>query len=358
MVNSKPTRGRIETLGLGVLLAFIGVTGAACKPEFAERYSNVTGPRVLGVSSNPPEANPIVMKGDINYAVLFVDQTGPRDDVSVGWAFCTTPTPPSELGSVSQSCLEPAGPQLIQLSGGGVTAAGALPSQPNPCRQFGPNPPETDGGPPGRPADPDPTGGFYQPVRLIVNANPPITAIGQTRLHCDLAGATSDVQHDYALRYRENTNPAIDGLSELGANQQDLAPYDGTNPSLTVSPGQNVDLRLRWAACDANVPCPAGAMDATMCTEPDACGGAESYVLLDLESRVLREQRESMRASWFSNAGSFANDHTGRSEDESATTFTDNTWTAPDTPGDAWLWVVLRDSRGGTTWNTYRVTVR
>ena len=261
MVRSQPVRGEsARAAALLSLLATVSMASGACKPEFAERYSNIAGPRVLAVKSDPAEENPVVRKTDVQYSVLFVDQTGPRDDATIDWAFCTDATPPNELNEVSSTCLATSGSQLRPLSGSGVTASGPVPDNGG-CRQFGPSPPQTDGGPPGRPADPDPTGGYYQPVRLIVSASPPITAIGETRLHCDLAGATSDVQRDYANRYKDNENPSIEALTTLGSNQQEVVPYDGSTPSLSVGVGQQVDLRLSWPACDTNVPCPPDAME-------------------------------------------------------------------------------------------------
>jgi hypothetical protein len=71
----------------------------------------------------------------------------------------------------------------------------------------------------------------------------------------------------------------------------------------------------------------------------------------------LLVNRESMRVSWYSNAGSFQDDRTGRSESEFETN-TDNIWTAPDTAGVVTVWVVLRDSRGGIAWRSYRIQVQ
>ena len=64
-----------------------------------------------------------------------------------------------------------------------------------------------------------------------------------------------------------------------------------------------------------------------------------------------------MRVSWFATSGAFHDDRTGRAEDDRATT-ADDTWTAPSTPGDLVMWVVLRDSRGGTAWKSFKLTVR
>jgi hypothetical protein len=93
------------------------------------------------------------------------------------------------------------------------------------------------------------------------------------------------------------------------------------------------------------------------CTTPKGCAGAEPYVYYDPLARSLTDRREAMRVSWFSGAGSFEDDHTGRREDE-LDSFSDGLWTAPNVAGPAHLWVVLRDSRGGVTWQSYVVEVQ
>jgi hypothetical protein len=94
------------------------------------------------------------------------------------------------------------------------------------------------------------------------------------------------------------------------------------------------------------------------CMMPRGCPGAEAYVYFDLSTRALVDRREAMRISWYASGGSFADDRTGRTEQEASETSTANTWTAPSTPGMITLWVVLRDSRGGLNWKSYRVTVQ
>lgn len=64
-----------------------------------------------------------------------------------------------------------------------------------------------------------------------------------------------------------------------------------------------------------------------------------------------------MRVSWFATAGSFANDRTGRGEEE-LETFTENAWTAPDEARNVHLFVVLRDSRGGVAFASHEVVTR
>jgi len=60
-----------------------------------------------------------------------------------------------------------------------------------------------------------------------------------------------------------------------------------------------------------------------------------------------------MRVSWFATGGSFDVDHTGRLESEFAQTTSDDTWTAPKDPGPVFMWVVLRDDRGGVDWQEF-----
>jgi len=127
---------------------------------------------------------------------------------------------------------------------------------------------------------------------------------------------------------------------------------------LVVAAGSTQHFLARWATCDANMPCPPDANATGQCPQPDPCTGAESYVLYDLQSRQLVERREAMRLSWFATAGSFANDSTGRAADEYPAVDTGNDWTAPTAPGEVFLWIVLRDSRGGVAWNSYRLSVQ
>jgi hypothetical protein len=67
--------------------------------------------------------------------------------------------------------------------------------------------------------------------------------------------------------------------------------------------------------------------------------------------------QEQMRASWFSTAGTFANDTTAPdgavAVGQSTPTYAENSWTAPATPQKVYMWVVLRDNRGGVGWASY-----
>ena len=83
---------------------------------------------------------------------------------------------------------------------------------------------------------------------------------------------------------------------------------------------------------------------------------AEGYVTFDLASQSLVDRREAMRVSWFATAGDLGTDRTGRAEDDRATA-TENTWTAPSSAGRVHVWIVLRDSRGGVTWQSVEIRV-
>jgi hypothetical protein len=100
-----------------------------------------------------------------------------------------------------------------------------------------------------------------------------------------------------------------------------------------VAPGQVVTLEAAW---------------------PDDT--PETYPVFNLVARALDMQRESMRLSWFAASGTLALETTGRGEDDLATT-TRNTWTAPQDPGVAHFWAVLRDSRGGVDFAAFDVMV-
>lgn len=77
--------------------------------------------------------------------------------------------------------------------------------------------------------------------------------------------------------------------------------------------------------------------------------------MFDRGSRTPVDHRETMRVSWFVSAGALASDRTGRGEDETET-FADGVGTTPDA-GPAYLWVVLRDSRGGVAFAGHAVRI-
>ena len=308
---------------------------SACKPDLDDRLSIVSTLRVLAVRAEPAEAAP---KAPVMFTALVVDASGRRDDASIDWAYCNDRKPLAELGPVSTSCMQRASDGLAELGTGSHVEAAA---QETACRQFGPDVPQAKTGEPsGRPVDPDATGGYYQPLRVLLSTdNVDTFTLGRARLTCGLTGATSEQLADFKSRYRANANPAIDALTMAGGT---VVASEGMGEPAVVAPGAHIALRVSWTEC----------RDRTA-----DCGGAETYAVFDLTTRSVVDHRESIRAAFFATGGAFVDDRVGRDANDTAT-FVDNGWEAPRGPGRVHLWVVLRDDRGGVGWQSYVVDVR
>ncbi|EYF02614.1 hypothetical protein [Chondromyces apiculatus] len=357
-------RSALGTSGglLPALLALTPTLTTACTPELEGRPSELRTPRVLAVQAEPAEAAP---RATIALRALHAAPDG-APPPPIDWAFCVARKPLTEPGTIASTCLSPDDPALAPL-GVGTEVQGVLPD--DGCRLFGPDrPPPVAGEPAGRAVDPDPTGGFYQPVRLLVQGEPPTYATFGARITCGVASATPAQAAELRTRYRSNHNPEVtlswvhDGLDE--ALPPDMPDTPDAPPAATLTPGEVVPLRAAWAPCPEVPTCGDGICgvdeDTAACTEdcatPRGCTGAEPYVAFDAEASAVTRRREVILVSWFATAGTLDADRTGRAEGEPETT-TDNTWTAPDTPGEARLWVVIRDDRGGTGWQSYRFTI-
>jgi hypothetical protein len=342
-------------------LTLVGALGLfACRPELAGRPSLITDDRVLAISSEPAEAKPETV---VTYQALYVGPDKDPDPSGLDWAYCTQNKPLAVTGPIAPACLAPAGNLLVSL-GDGASASGKLDK--DVCRVFGPVPPDTKPGePPVRPVDPDTTGGYYQPVRLLVpTAGEPDYVAGVTRISCGISGATQEQAADYNRRYLPNRNPALDGLTLVHADGS-TSPMSSTADPTRVGAGEAVTLAAAWLVCPAEPSCGdgicSGSEDATMCaadcsSNPRGCG-SESYVEFDPASRTVVDRREGIRVSWFVTAGELAHDRTGRTEAEANLRQTDNVWTAPREPGPVRLWLVVRDDRRGVGWSSYRIDV-
>jgi len=268
---------------------------AACEPSLDQRLAIVNEPRVLAVVSEPAEAKP---GATASYSALLASPDGPIADAP-SFSFCIAPKPPTEDNAVSAACTsDPAA----------LAPIGPIPA--DACMRFGPDVP------PGgfRPRDPDPTGGYYQPI--LADAPGADLAFGFTRITCNLANAPGDVAHDYQTMYVANENPTLDPLA-LGE----------------VDAGQAVTLTASW---------------------PDTA--VETYLYYDQQAQALVTRREAMRVSWFASGGTLAVDASAVGESDDSRSVS-TTWHAPATPGPAWLWLVLRDSRGGIATQTVAITV-
>ena len=318
----------------GVAVSAIAFVAVACKPSLNDTQSIVTNARVLAVRADPAESAP---KTPIAFSALVVDATGTLRDAPIDWAFCNQRKPLAELGPVSPLCMTRDDDFLTELGvGAGVTTTLAETA----CKEFGPDVPEVKmGEPAGRPVDPDPTGGYYQPLRLALpGSGVDAFTLERARIACGIVGATSQQLVDFRTRYRPNANPSVDALTADGAPLV----VEGSGAPGVVAAGARVTLRASWATC----------------TDPTKdCGGAEPYVVFDLASRSIVDRREAFRVSWFATAGSFDHDHTGRDADE-IDPFSENAWTAPMQGGTVHVWIVLRDERGGSGWKGFVVDVR
>jgi hypothetical protein len=337
MSNTRSTL--VRHLPAYVLAPLVLVAGA-CSPELPDQSALISAPRILAVASEPAEAEPGQM---VTYTALWADPTGSTPPAT-SWSFCNDPVPLNVIEPVSPRCYQKTADWLEPI-GNGLQVSGALPD--DGCRLFGPNPDQQPGQPAARPVDPDASGGYYQPVRALVTT--PGTSVYVTyrsRLKCGISGATQQQAADFARQSRPNANPVVAHLLRTDGNRGEVSPDDG-RAALTVKPGETVALSARWDPCrPCGDTCPM-----------DGCGGAEYYVLFDPSQLDLVMRREAMRVSWFASAGQWGSVRTETEADASAPSQSDNHWTAPTTAGDVLLWVVLRDDRGGTGWQSYRVTV-
>lgn len=340
------------------LVALLLVPLCACKPALDETVSLVTEPQVLGVQATPAEGAP---SASVAFTALIVDGNGPIPSAPIAWDFCNARNPLANLGPVSAECLQANDPNLVSI-GTGPQASGVIPDIA--CRQFGPEVPESVGNEtPGRPVDPDSTGGYYQPVSLFIPTSPGlVTALYGMRISCGLAEGTSDQANDYLARYHLNVNPAVASLTAGGAPWT----MDPAGTANTVSIGQSVELEVGWATCPLSDTCGDGICGADEslascpadCTTPQGCSGAERYVNFDLGSQSLFDDREGIHVSWFATGGSFGLDRTGNDGSDTTTTTSDNLWAAPGQPGTVHMWIVLHDDRGGIGWGAYTLQVQ
>jgi len=343
-------RGVLAVVLALVVLAPVLVS-LGCKPDLNQTVSLVTAARVLAVQATPAEGAP---SATLSLTALVVDTSGTIQP-PITWDFCNDRNPLANLGPVNPVCLQADNPNFVPI-GAGSQVTGTIPAIA--CRQFGPDVPQVTGNAtPGRPVDPDPTGGYYQPVSLFVSLPQGLaSSLYGTRISCGLSGGSSDQANDFLGRYHLNVNPAVAGVTANGAP---LVPDDGTSVN-PVPAGQKITFEASWADCPLSDTCGDGLCGADEsitscpadCTTPQGCAGAERYVDFDLSSQALLDAREGMHVSWFATGGSFDLDRTGR-DGSDLTTSSDDGWSAPAAGQPVHFWVVLRDDRGGVGWASY-----
>jgi hypothetical protein len=338
-----------EGLALPALLA-CGTLAGGCQPNLGAPQSLVSAPRILAVSADPAESDPMSSTPmPVRYTVLVADSdlktfpSGEPTAAPVDWAFCKERKPLSELTDIAATCFT-YGQSFLMEIGQGLTVSGTLPA--DGCMNFGPEPPSTAMGT-GRPTDPDPTGGYYQPVRLILpTSGAPILGAEESRISCGLGTmASGAIDGQFSMAYKLNTNPVLSGVGVVPATGSGpvtpIPPDDVTSPGFSVHPGERIVLQASWPTCPG---------------PPMQGCGAETFPNYDPATQTLVMQREALTVAWYTTAGAYDVDATPIASGDDATT-ANNGFTAPNAAGPVLLWVVLLDDRGGTTWQRYRLDV-
>ena len=306
---------------------------AACVPDRDDHESLVTSPRVLAIQMEPAEVAP---RQALRLRALYAG--GEQSDVD--WAFCTEQKPLSELGPIAKNCLAPDGTGLSEPFANGLEASGTMPA--DACRLFGPDrPPPKPKEPAGRPVDADPSGGYYQPVGVF-DYDQNQASLFEARVSCSLPGVTRGQFTEFQTRYVRNVNPQIDAVEAV--RDGEAVALDAGGEALHVRAGEALTLRVWTVGCASD-------LDAAA-----RCGGAEPYLYFDLGSRSLVTRTERLSAAWFASAGSFRDSRTGLETAEDGS-LSRNIWIAPVEPESVTLWVVLRDNRGGVTWQSYAIEI-
>jgi hypothetical protein len=302
---------------LSPALAFVMLVG--CQPELGHPASLVESERVLGVRADPAEAGP---SDAVTYTSLVASPTGAVATPALLWSLCKLRRPVDENTPVSQACLT----DTLTAAGRGESVTIPMPS--TACVNFGPLAPPSKTGTL-RPTDPDSTGGYYQPIRLDLDTMEGTSqTIVRERVRCDLAGASLLLSQAFRARYTANRNPVLVPIEAFIHGVDDVPVAFDAIPA-----GKRVLLRAAWSE-----------------------ESPESYPVFDPMAQTLSDRREALWVSWYATAGRFDDSTTGRSEADPVLS-SDNVWRAPDEAGSYFLWLVLHDSRGGTDFASYVVTV-
>ena len=339
-----------------VLLAF---ASSACVPDFDTDLSELTEPRVLAIAGTPAETQSSKPVSLTALVAVPEGQTAPNLD----WTMCLSRKPLTELGPVNPLCFEPddGGGAVLDLGRGGTVSATL---DKDVCKLFGPQRPSPKGGEAaGRPADPDITGGFYQPFVARLGAT---TTLGSVRLDCDLANVDRDEAVNYRQRYRVNENPRIASIARV-SNSAALEPLATDAAPLSISPSSTTELRVSWDDCSTESRCGDGLCtafeDSSSCAQDcmgtlHGCTGAEPYVWYNREQEHVENRREGVSVAWYASRGHFEHEQTGLDEGQAEhRSFTENRYFAAKSPGPVTLWLVIRDTRGGQSWEIRHLEV-
>jgi hypothetical protein len=291
-------------------IAAIALLG--CQSALERQPALIREERILAVSVDPAEASPGSV---VSWRALAVSPNGSLTSEELSWSLCHHGRDVAENNSVAAECLQDSAPWIepVTIAPASEAVAASLPD--DACAIFGSEPePPAAGSAPNRAADADASGGYYQPMRVRLDAQTDV-AFGHARLRCALPSAPVEIARVFSERYVANQNPQ---LSEFAA----------TN---AIAAGSAVELRAAWDAA-----------------------AREAYILYDPVDVTLLDVRESLEVAWFATAGSFSAE---RSLAEPGATFVSTSWSAPSAPGTVHLWAVLRDDRGGSSWLTLTLEV-
>lgn len=298
-----------------LVLVLVACLGSACFPSLEEESYLLTEERILAIRGIPAEARP---NTPVRYEVLIAAPDGTQE-VELRLAYCTEPRSADERTGVSAACLQGQALQSVEVETELLADA---------CARFGPNtPPSQEGMRPRRPADPDPTGGYYLPIQVQRVENASLQSFGFHRVRCDLAGATRDIFDEYQERYLENRHPQIAALfAQQGSETHDLL----VEPR-RVSRGQSV-LLVGQARADA----------------------FEDFVVYSAEDARLFDRKERLTLNWYVTGGQLER---SRQSLDPARREAKTEWRAPDSAGPVHGWLVLRDDRGGAAWSEFLIEV-
>jgi hypothetical protein len=255
----------------------------------------------VAVRSEPAELEP---GAEVTYQALVVGPGALESSEALEWAFCSTPKPLGENASVAPACLDGAARPV----GIGASLTTTLPG--DACALFGSEVTSADI----RPRDPDSTGGYYQPVRVLLGGpKGPNMTVWLTRIRCDLRNAPLDVVRLWTERYRPNKNPSIVSISALARGE----PADFAR----LPARAELELRVELAA-----------------------SSRESYVVFDPASQSLDDAEEALQVSWLVTAGEL---DVPRSTAEGDPPVARARFRVPGSGGPFELHAVARDGRGG-----------
>src|SRR6185503_942696 len=118
----------------------------------------VDAPRIAAIRAEPAEVKP---GATVSYSALVVSPLGTVEDPALDWSFCTDPKPLGENEIANADCLAD---KVAAI--GTSTAAGIQATVPKEaCRTFGSETQGTEL----RARDPDSSGGYYQPLRVLLD---------------------------------------------------------------------------------------------------------------------------------------------------------------------------------------------